>query len=190
MESRVKAGSVVALIDPRGMGETTPLPPGTGGYGRGPFGPDEREAFLGLHLARPLLGQRVFDVLQVLDKLDLGQGFDAVGVGMGAAVILHAAALDERIRSIEVRQGLVSWLALTSSPQSKGQLASVVPGVLADYDLPDLASLIAPRKLVIYQPMDPVGLPLSQEQADREYVRARSVYSAEGVPTRLEIRTR
>ena len=42
------------------MGETAP------GAKSGPFGSDSKEAFLALNLARPLLGQRVGDLLSVL----------------------------------------------------------------------------------------------------------------------------
>ena len=66
IEARVKAGESVAMIEPRGVGETAPVPPSRGEYGKGMFGTDEREAALSLHLNRPLLGQRVFDVLQGL----------------------------------------------------------------------------------------------------------------------------
>ena len=39
---------------------------------------------------------------------------------------------------------VVSWDAVARAPRSLGQLANVVPGVLADYDLPDLVAALAP----------------------------------------------
>ena len=71
IERRVKAGETVALVEPRGMGETSPEVPAS--RRRGHFGADEKESFLALHLGRPLLGQRVFDLLQALRALERDQ---------------------------------------------------------------------------------------------------------------------
>ena len=50
-------------LDLRGWGETAPAaPPKKPGY----FGTDFRESYLGLHLNRPLLGQRAYDLLAVV----------------------------------------------------------------------------------------------------------------------------
>jgi hypothetical protein len=74
----------VLALDLRGLGETAPGPPPKG---PNDFGADAKEAFLALHLDRPLLGQRVLDVLLVLVKLmaeEEAEEFDVVGVGDGA----------------------------------------------------------------------------------------------------------
>ena len=62
-EKIARGGQRVLTFDLRGMGETSP--------GKAPawgtmFGADVKEAFLALHLNRPLLGQRVQDLLAVL----------------------------------------------------------------------------------------------------------------------------
>src|SRR5262249_7253251 len=65
IERLVLAGRRVLAVDLRGWGETAPAAlPKRPGY----FGVDVREAFLGLHLDRPLLGQRVRDLLAVLEQ--------------------------------------------------------------------------------------------------------------------------
>ncbi len=58
---RSGAGGKVVLVDPRGMGKTTPK--GESGRGGSPFGRDWKEAYVALHIGRPLLGQRVADLL-------------------------------------------------------------------------------------------------------------------------------
>jgi hypothetical protein len=58
---RVKAGHRLLVVDLRGMGETSPPEARPG-----PIGADTKEAFLSLHLDRPLLGQRVGDLLAVI----------------------------------------------------------------------------------------------------------------------------
>src|SRR5262249_43096851 len=54
MEKLVRAGHRVLSLDLRGTGETAPGVPPKGRPGF--FGVDAKEAFLGLHLLRPLLG--------------------------------------------------------------------------------------------------------------------------------------
>ena len=67
IEKLVKEGREVLALDVRGFGETAPANPNA----RKPnyFGVDYNAIFIGMHLNRPLLGQRVYDVLTVLDAL-------------------------------------------------------------------------------------------------------------------------
>lgn len=99
------------------MGETAPDVPAS--RHRGAFGADERESFLALHLARPLLGQRVFDLFQALRALEGEDGFHLIEVGPGGPIALHAAALDERIKSVEIEQPVVIWSAVARAPNSR-----------------------------------------------------------------------
>jgi pimeloyl-ACP methyl ester carboxylesterase len=184
IESRVKAGQNVAMVDPRGLGETTPGDPKS--RRPGPLGPDTKEAFLALHLNRPLLGQRVYDVLQTLRAIEPTEGpkeFHLIGVAAGGPIALHVAALDDRVKEVEVDHSIVSWSAVARSPISRGQLASVVPNVLEAYDLPDLAATLAPRALTIRAPIDPAGQPAAAGDVEAAYAACRAAYrgmSAEG----------
>lgn len=189
IEQRVRSGESVAMVDPRGMGETTPVAPGKTGYGRGPFGPDEREAFLALHLNRPLLGQRVFDLRQALRALDGGRGFHLIGVGLGGPVALHAATLDSQIKRLELGASLLSWTDAAQAKTTKNLLSSVIPGVLAAYDLPDLAAAFAPRPLVIRDPIDPAGLPLALDRAEVILAPAVAAYQKENARDQLRVTT-
>jgi hypothetical protein len=165
----------VVLVDPRGMGKTTPR--GSRGRDDSPFGADWREAFMALHLDRPLLGQRVADLLSILEGLDARShdgehaGFDVIGSGAAGPVVLHAALLDERglIKKVTLERSLVSWADVVDKGMSRGQLGSVVAGVLESYDLPDLAARLAPRPLSIRAPVDAVGEPVPRAVFDRIY---------------------
>jgi hypothetical protein len=121
------------------MGETAPGKPSSSG--RNYFGVDSKEATLSLHIARPLLGQRVLDVLSILNAPDQQppHGYYLIGVGSAGPIATHAAALDKRITRVEIRDAIASWSEVIASPVSINQLSSVVPNALADYDLPDLA---------------------------------------------------
>ena len=90
------------MIDPRGMGETAPPLPKRGEN----YSAVDRLAFLSLHLNRPLLGQRVFDLLQSFRALQpsdgSGTGLHLIADGPAALVALHAAALDDNVKSVEL----------------------------------------------------------------------------------------
>ena len=188
IEKRVIAGESVAMIDPRGMGETTP---GAANSGRsGLLGPDTKEAFLALALSRPLLGQRVYDVLQALRAIEPTEGlkeFHVIGVGAGGPIALHVAALDDRVKLVEIERSLISWSAVARTPASRGQLAGVVPDALESYDLPDLAASLAPRALTIRAALDPSGKPVASETLDDAYARCKAAYKTASAADKLEL---
>lgn len=175
LEKAVQAGHNVIALDLRGWGETAP-------EGKSPFGADWKEAFLGLHLDRPLLGQRVDDVLMIVGGKD---EFHLTASGAAVPVGLHAAALQTRIKELTVEGGILSWSAVVRARISQNQLSNVVPGALALYDLPDLAALIAPRRLTIKSPVDPSGRPVSQAELEEAYASARAAYKAAGAESNL-----
>jgi dienelactone hydrolase len=149
----------LVLIGPRGMGETDP---GAEARRDWPFGSDWKEALIGIHLARPLLGQRVVDVLSVLEGLgaEYGAGpFQLVGVGVAGPVMLHAAVLAEEgsIAGLTLERSLSSWQDLVEQGLSRDQLGNVVPGALRIYDLPELAARLAPRPVHVKEPVDASG---------------------------------
>src|SRR5439155_15914871 len=97
IERLVRAGHSVLALDLRGQGETAP---GRAQANRpNYFGADVKETFLALHINRPLLGQRVYDLLAVTAAMagDAPEGFEAIGCGSAGPVVLHAAMLEPRI---------------------------------------------------------------------------------------------
>src|SRR5262249_54419613 len=135
------------------------------------FGSDWKEAFLGLHLSRPLLGQRVQDVLAVMSALQAQapNGVHLIGGGAAGAVALHAAALDPRGARLTLERSLTSWSDVAATPITHNQLTNVVPGALKVYDLPDLAGLLAPRPLTLRGMRNAAGKAATQADLDRAY---------------------
>ncbi|MGL4555704.1 MAG: acetylxylan esterase [Gemmataceae bacterium] len=167
IDAWTRAGRRVLAVDLRGWGATAPAaPPKKPGY----FGVDSREAFLALHLGRPLTGQRVHDLLAVIAELDTE--VEAVGVGKGAVVVLHAAALSPRVKAVRLERPLVSWASVAETPLATDQLTQIVPGALAAYDLPELAAALAPRRVEVVDPVDAAGAALTAEAAKRAYTKA------------------
>jgi cephalosporin-C deacetylase-like acetyl esterase len=168
----------VLAVELRGMGTTAPR--GVRRDRPNYFGADEREAFLALHLDRPLLGQRVQDLLALVEYFARDKSFSEVQVlatGTAGPVGLHAAALDPRIKSLRIMDSLASWSAVVRTPISHNQLANVVPGVLAYYDLPDLIPTLVPREVHIDDPINPVGKPLTKAEMEKVYAGCVQAYA-------------
>lgn len=182
-ETLVKAGKPVLIASLRGMGETAP------GTKPGPFGTDMKEAFLAINLDRPLLGQRVRDILAVVGAIasEYQDGITLIGQGTAGPIALHAAALEPKIDELSLEGAITSWSDVVRTPISRGQLSNTVPGVLATYDLPDLAALIAPRKLSIKASVDPAGRPLPQDKVAAAYAPCSQAYQAQGAAEKLTV---
>ena len=183
----VAAGNRVVALDLRGMGETSPglARKGMAGY----FGADWREAFLGLHLNRPLLGQRVYDVLAIMAVLQpqAPNGFHLIGIESAGPVALHATVLDPRVARLTLERSLTSWSDVAATPITQNQLTNVVPGALKVYDLPELAGLAAPLPLTLRGMRNAAGKLASQAEVERTYAPCRAAYTGAGTAARLNV---
>jgi cephalosporin-C deacetylase-like acetyl esterase len=189
IEQLVKAGKRVLALDPRGLGETAPSPPSNR---PGMFGSDFKESYLALHLNRPLLGQRVGDVLAVIEALVAAQdesrdALSIIGIDSAGPIALHVAALDPRIREVTLQRSLISWESVVRTPIGANQLTNVVPGVLQVYDLPELAGLVAPRPLTVAAAVDAAGKPVSAAALDAAYAPCKTAYSGEKAAKQLTL---
>jgi hypothetical protein len=181
-----RSGRRVVLACLRGMGDSAPERKPS--EAESPLGHNVKEAFLSLHIARPLLGQRVADLLCLLESLEVEEGstwtggFDLEGTGPAGLVVLHAAALDQRglIRRITVDRSLVSWADVVQRGISRDQIASVIPGVLQYYDLPELAARLEPRPLTIRRAVDTLGRLVTQAELEASYAACRLTYGGGG----------
>lgn len=174
-----RAGAVVLSVDLRGMGETRSAEATKGGEWNRLLG-DYDNAMTGLLIGRPLLGLRVGDLQQALAFLSKRPEVDparlgAIGRGAAAVPVLHAAALDERIKRVTLDGMLVSYRSVVEARVHQGVFENVIRGVLGLYDLPDLAASLAPRPVWLVDAADPLGRPLTKAEVEREYRAARGV---------------
>ncbi|MCH7988705.1 MAG: acetylxylan esterase [Planctomycetes bacterium] len=147
-------GKTVLSIDVRGFGETAAS---VRNSRQGYFGTDFQTALLGIHLNRPLLGQRTEDVLAALNYLASIPQIDVkrieiIGVGQCGPVALHAAAFDKRVSKVTLVRSIKSWTDVVADPLGRDRLTNVVPFALESYDLPDLERAIASRTTVVHEP--------------------------------------
>jgi murein DD-endopeptidase MepM/ murein hydrolase activator NlpD len=73
-----------------------------------------------------------------------------------------------------------SWSDVARTISSRDQLANVVPGALARYDLPDLTALIAPRLLFLSAVQDAAGRPVTKERMEAVYADCANTYKGLG----------
>jgi cephalosporin-C deacetylase-like acetyl esterase len=167
IEALVHSGHIVLSPDLRGWGESR------NNTGWGLHNGAYQTATRALLIGRTMAGMQVFDLLRSLDYLVSRADVDpkkitSMGKGNGGVVVLFAAALDARITRIACEAALPSYMDLAESRFHRGLVDVVVPGVLKEFDLPDVAALIAPRPLWLIAPRHPSD---PETSADLDHVR-------------------
>ena len=183
IEDLVKTGAMVLAIDLRGMGETREELDRTDAFFNY-FGAFE-SAMTAMLVGKTLIGLRAQDVIRAVDMLasrgDVEMdGLSAYGFGEAAPVLLHAAVLDDRIKSVVLKNMLVSYESVVTEKISRRIFESIVPGVLAQYDLPDLTATLAPRRVTIVNPVNPRGQLLELPQAHLQYETTKIAFQLSG----------
>lgn len=181
----VQRGWAVVAPDLRATGETRRARDEVRGA------PDHTSAEHALWVGRPLLGQWVFDVHCLLDWLaarpDAGQSRVAVvGLGQAGVVALCAAALDERIATAATVEAPISYMTDLPYPAST-RMGLLAPGILRVGDIPQLAALVAPRRLVIAGGLSAEGRKRTEPQLQESYVFTRRIYELHRAGTALKI---
>ncbi|HJP33237.1 MAG: prolyl oligopeptidase family serine peptidase [Candidatus Latescibacteria bacterium] len=174
--SLAKDPGPVYLLDPRGMGESRPDE--TGDFFH-PYGMDYMFHGHELLFGGSYLGQRVYDVLRVLDLLVTGgaRRIDLSGRGQGALLAAYAALLHDHVTSVTLYNAPLSYEAMTQEPLVAWPVASFPRGVLAHFDLPDVYRALG-RRLRFVQPWDERMRPLSGARLKRALAQA-------GLPEKL-----
>jgi hypothetical protein len=74
---------------------------------------------------------------------------------------LCATALDSGLAVAYLARGLVSWASLLAGDSYTEPFSSFLPGVLTRTDLPFIARLVAPRRVILAGPVDANGQPVA-----------------------------
>ncbi len=150
--------STVFTCDVRGVGESTPNTCGDNTFDD-PYGCDYFYAIHSLMLDRPYLGQKTWDVLQTLRFLAAHGYVDVhlVGKGWGALAATFAALLSQQVTQVTLKNALESYTCVAESEQYHWPLATMLPNVLAHFDLPDCYRALEPKKLRQIEPWGALG---------------------------------
>lgn len=152
---------------------------------------DHNSAEWALWLGRPLLGQWVFDIRRLIDALERSGGprpreLVVIGAGPAGLVALAAGATDPRVTRIAAVGSLVSYL--TKRPFVNQRLGVMAPGVIRHVgDVSDLASLCAPRTVVIAAPVAGDGHLLTAEEKREAYRGVSKTWQTLGHPGGLVV---
>jgi dienelactone hydrolase len=174
------AGIPVCALDVRGTGDVWPE------VGRGnrfytiPHSAEEEYAWASLILGKPLVGQRVTDILafvRALDSNDATRGRRVVLAALGQLTVpaLFAAALEPRIETVYVAGGLVSFRSVLDTDEYKHPTANFVPNLLHIMDLPVVAGMAAPRRIILAGTVDGSGIRMQAATVQSVYARAANV---------------
>lgn len=159
------AGAPVCAVDLRGIGDLSPE------VGRGnpkytiEHAVDDAYAWAGLMLGKPLIGQRVTDIIayvRALKSLDVTRGRRIVVAARGHLTIpaLMTAALEPAVDRIYLAAGLISYRSLCETEDYRYPAANLVYDLAKQTDLPDIAALAAPRRIVLAGTVNAHGDPV------------------------------
>ena len=183
----VKNGYAALCIEQRGMGERQTLQNHRGRV-EGEGCPCYYTAMTALLLGRTLLGERVWDVSRAIDSLSNFDCLDldditCIGTSGGGTATYYSACYDERIKLA------VPNCAVCSYKTSIGDLwhcsCNYVPGAAKYFDMGELATLIAPRKLLMVNGQKDPIFPI--DGARDVYSVIEKIYQKEGVAENCEL---
>jgi cephalosporin-C deacetylase-like acetyl esterase len=174
-EQLAAQGYITLVPDLRGLGETQPALDRRDSFVRN-FG-DYRNTLTALLIGKTMVGMRAADLVRAVDLLAARQDVDPsriAVVGRAAAAIpaLFAALFDSRIKSLAVDGMLLSYDAVVNERIHQGMVDQIVPSALKYFDLPDVIAAIAPRRVAVFNGVNPLGREVTIGRLRREYSHA------------------
>jgi cephalosporin-C deacetylase-like acetyl esterase len=147
IDAITRAGNIVLAIDPRGWGEGA-SPPGP----RGSYSTNYQTAMRAILVGKSMAGMQTGDVLCAFDWLAARPDVDpkriaVIGKGNGGVLALYAAALEPRFARVARENAPRSYMDIVRAKMHEGIIGIIVPGVLRDFDLPDVAASLKQRSV-------------------------------------------
>jgi hypothetical protein len=188
LDQFARMGYTILAVDPSGTGKTTPRWDGYSDYW---FGPD-KTTWLALMVGRPLVGLRMDDIRRGIDLLSerhllYGGNCRGFAKGLLAVNLLFAASADQRIGVLDLEGGLISYRSVAQTPIQRKIFEIVVPGILKDLDLPELAATLAPRPVRIRNLVSPLGKVEPLSRARRAYQFTDQAYDLSGSRGKFDV---
>ncbi len=167
-------GHIVCVPDLRGVGDLTPE------MGRGAarlaerLNGEEEWAWGSSILGKPLLGQRVTDILAVLEALRHHEGVSGrplfvAAQGKMTVPAQLAAALDSKFNALYLSGGLLSFRSIVETEYYTHPFVNFIPGILCHTDLTELPT---PRRLVLAGVVDAAGRAVPVAEVQTAYAKA------------------
>jgi len=123
---------------------------------------EEQWSWGSLMLGRPMLGQRVTDLLALVTALRKRfelEGFQLVIAARGLLTVpaLFLAALETSIQELYLAESLVSFRSIVETLEYNHPFSNFVPRLLHHTDLPQLAGALGGRKVTLAGTIDGAG---------------------------------
>jgi|WetSurMetagenome_2_1015567.scaffolds.fasta_scaffold04781_5 hypothetical protein len=188
MEWFVKNGFMVLAPDLIGVGE---MGPGVFGGDADIEGVSHNTWYASILIGRSIVGIRAGDVVRLtmlLKKMNrINEIYGVARKEMGP-VLLHAAAFDQDISRIALIEPYSSYRSIVMNHfYSSSFIPGVVPGAIKDYDLPDLAATLAPRKLMMAGVTDGYGKDKDTGSINKDLDIVRIAYNTRKAEAELNI---
>lgn len=145
--------TAIFACDVRGIGDSQPGTCGANTF-LSRYGSHYFYSAYGLMLDKPLLGQRVFDVLRVIQLL-ASTGHTEIhlaGQGWGAVPATLAAVLSSDVKQVTLKHALTSFQDLAIHEDQQWPNAFMLPHALEHLDLPDCHAELENRDLRLIEP--------------------------------------
>lgn len=142
-----------------------------------------------LLLGRSLIGERVNDVMRMIDLLESGvfpvdaSNVSITGNSGGGTVCIYAAAMDTRIKACMPSCSFCGYLPSIGVQQHC--MCNYIAGIALDFDMGDLAAMTAPRAFVAINGKLDRSFPL--ESAQEQFEIAKTAYKAMGCENRCRL---
>jgi len=167
-----EGGCRVATIDVRGRGDCAlAYPPRGRFYFPNRITNESYITWFTLMLGKPLVGGQIYDTLRTLEYLrsrtEISGPVSLVGDGPHGVIALYAAALDERIRGVALRQTVIDYRSLSVAERYTQPFGIYAYGLLREFDLPDVARAVGPRPVLLLNAANALGDPAGAYAQER-----------------------
>ncbi len=162
LKALVEAGQSVLAIDISGIGTTQPE--GQRWYSDS-FGVNAGNAVIAYLCGTSLVAQRTEEILAIVKFVRAEEDKSKASISLVATdelcvPALHATVLaPELIREVKLIRPLTSWTEVIRGKLTRNQVVNAVHGVLREYDLPELLTMLGDRVTVV-APVDGQGNPV------------------------------
>lgn len=189
MHSLVKNGYAVVLGDLPGTGELGP------GYLTGDAYIDRvsyNQWFAGILVGKSIAGLQAEDIIRLAhfakNQFEGVKGVSAIAYGVPGSGLLHAAVFERELDKICLIHAPAVFEDIVNTRIYKSEfILAAVSGAMNDYDLPDLGAVLAPRKLLLIDPLSAEGKAIEAGRDKNYWAFLKSVYTEKSVPDHFEM---
>jgi hypothetical protein len=130
-----------------------------------------------LLIGKTMVGMTASDLVRGVDLLAARSDVDTSRIAVtgraGAAIpALFATLFDSRIGRLALDGMLVSYESVVNERIHQGIVDQLIPSALKHFDLPDVITAVAPRKVAVFNGVNPLGQELTLGQMRHEYARS------------------